>query len=118
MNWQLRVLIPGLLWLSLAGCEYLPSWVPGAKSGKTTVKTPAKIPKQESVDNLPVEQQILELQEEIQAVEEERRKLQQRRDEIQNEKETLSELLQEQEKNLQRKESEVKRMDSAAPAGG
>jgi chromosome segregation ATPase len=118
MNRQLRVLILSLLWLSLAGCEYLPSWMPGAKSGKAAVKSPAKTPKQESVDDLPVEQQILGLQEEIRAVEEERRKLQQRRDEIQNEKEVLSGILREQEEDLQHRETEINRLESAVPAGG
>lgn len=118
MNWRLRVLILSLLWLPLAGCEYLPSWVPGAKSGKATIKTRAKTPKQDSVEDLPVEQQILKLQEEIQAVEEERRKLQQRRDEIQNEKEVISEILQEQEEDLRQRETELNRVESAAPAGG
>src|SRR5687768_5449738 len=97
MNWRLRVLILSLLLLPLTACEYLPSWVPGAKSGKTAVKLPAKTPKQESVEDLPVEQQILKLQQEIQAVEDEKRKMEQRRAEIQNEKEALSEILQEQE---------------------
>jgi chromosome segregation ATPase len=112
MNWRLRVLILSLLWFPLAGCEYLPSWVPGAKSGKAAAKAPKQTPL-ESTDDLPVEEQILQLQQEIQAVEAERQKLQQRRDEIQNEKQALSEVLQEQEENLQRKESELKRLDSA-----
>jgi septal ring factor EnvC (AmiA/AmiB activator) len=114
MNWQLRVLTASLLLLPLAGCDYLPAWVPGAKSGKAAAKTP----KQDSTEELSVEQQILQLQQEIQAVEEEKQKLEQRRTEIQNEKETLSEILQEQEADLERKERELKRQESAASAGG
>ncbi len=117
MNRQLRILMVGLL-LPLAGCDYLPDWVPGAKPAKkataaTVIKTPAKSTDQELVDeDLPIEQQILRLQEEIQAVEDEKRKLQERRDKISSEKTALNELMKEQEADLKLKEREIKRLES------
>lgn len=116
MNRQLRILMTGLLLFGLAGCDYLPSWVPGAKLEEAAAKETAKTPQQKpSDDELPIEQQILKLQQEIQAVEGEKQKLEDRRNAIQDEKETISELLQEQEADLQLKEREIKRLESTAP---
>lgn len=109
-----------IVWLlsSLAACDYLPSWVPGAGAEKAASKPAASTQRQQPAEELPVEQQILKLQQEIQAVEEERRKLEQRRDEIRSEKETISELLQEQEADVRRMERELNRLEpgAAAPA--
>lgn len=119
MNRLLKVLVAGLLLAPLAACDYLPSWVPGAKQEKAASKTPAKTPQEKSADeDLPIEQQILKVQQEIEAVEQERHKLEQRREEIRNEKETISELLQEQEADLQRRERELNRLESTTPSDG
>jgi chromosome segregation ATPase len=119
MTRLLRILAISWLALALSGCDYLPSWVPGAGPDKTATQTQAK-PRQKSkpAEELPVEEQILKLQQEIQAVEEERRKLEQRRDEIRSEKETLTELLQEQEADIRRKERELNRRESGVATGG
>lgn len=114
MAWLIRILTVAWLLLTLAGCDYLPSWVPGAGQEKAaSAKT-----RQQPAEELPVDQQILKVQQEIQAVEEEKRKLEQRRDEIRSEKETISELLQEQEADVRRMERELDHLDSGTSAGG
>jgi TolA-binding protein len=114
MNRLLRVLTITLLMMPLMACDYLPSWVPGAKSGKTV----AKNPRQKPAEELPIEQQIQQLQQEIRAVEEQKRKLQQRHDQIHDEKEAINKTLQQQETAVQRMEQNLDRHEPVPPKGG
>ncbi|HEX5057202.1 MAG TPA: hypothetical protein VFX02_11985 [Gammaproteobacteria bacterium] len=113
-NRFLKILMIMLLLTPLIACDYLPSWVPGAKTGKTAAKNSRQKPE----EGLPIEQQIQKLQQEIHAVEEQKRKLQQRQDQILDEKEVINKTLQEQETAVQHLEQELERQESAPSKGG
>jgi TolA-binding protein len=110
MNRLLRILMITLLLMPLMACDYLPSWVPGAKAAKNSPQKPA--------EELPIDQQIQQLQQEIQAVEEQKRKLQQRHDQIYDEKEAINKTLQQQETAVQRMEQDLDRHEPVPPKGG